>query len=89
MKFRNSIVLSFRTSSSLNMLTESHHFIMYSSNPYYLFKLHYVTKDFLKSHGAITTLSLIAGYCTILHINPRVQLCACEPPIIHRRRQAH
>lgn len=51
------------------MLIRENHHLIYSSGPYYLFKLYYVIKDFLSSHCAITTFSLIVGYCNILVIN--------------------
>lgn len=66
---------------------ESYHLIC-SSDLYYLFN---VTKDFLNGHHAITTVSLIVGFCRILLSMHRVQLFAFGPPrhSQERRREAH
>lgn len=67
MKSVNYAVLSFRALLCLNKPSP----LIYSSDPYYLIKLHYVIKGFLNSHCAITTFSLILidGDCSILVTN--------------------
>lgn len=77
MRFRNSVVLSFRESLCLNILRESQHLIYYS-DLYYLFN---VTKDFLNGQHAITTLSLVVGFWVYWLSMHRIQLFASGPPM--------
>lgn len=61
---------------------ESDHLI-YSSDLYYLFR---VTKDFLNSHHAITTFSLIVGFCsTLVHCTGWSYLHLGHQCILRRR----